>query len=441
MDAFAEKLSRVGAWCGQNKYLSAIKNAFQNFMPATIAGAIGILWTNVLVNSETGLGKFWEPVMALKFLNPIFDGIQYATISCIAIGITMLVASEIAEANGEKGAYPAILGLILFIIVTPTTQVLNDFVNAKGEVATFVGISSEYTSATGLFTGMIIAIFGMEIYGFFRRMDSIKVKMPDGVPQGVARSFEVLVPTIITCVIFGAIALICQQLTGAELNALIYNSVQKPLTTIIGNNIIAVMVLYLIIMLFWFVGIHGVNMVSGVRDPIFKPLLYANMMAFEQNREIPNAINLTMLEMFGQMTGSGVTMGLLIAIFIFGKREDNRAIANLSILPACFGINETVTFGLPLVLNPILGIPFVLTPSISIFIGWVLINIGFCPKIVLEVPWTTPPLLQGFLATGGDIRGAITQLIVLVLSVLIYSPFFIAYEKFQNNQDKAVIEN
>lgn len=435
MDTFAEKLSIIGAWCGQNKYLSAIKNAFQNFMPATIAGAIGILWTNVLVNSETGLGKLWEPIMALKVINPVFEAIQYATISCIAIGITMLITSEIAQANGEKGTYPAILGLILFIIVTPTTQILSDFVNSSGEVATFVGISSEYTSATGLFTGMIVAILGMEIYGIFRKLDALKVKMPDGVPQGVARSFEVLVPTIITCIVFGAIALLCQELTGAELNALIYNSIQKPLTTIIGNNIVAVMILYLIIMLFWFIGIHGVNMVSGVRDPIFKPLLYTNMLAFEQNKEIPNTINLTMLEMFGQLTGSGVTMGLLIAIFIFGKREDNRAIANLSILPACFGINETVTFGMPLVLNPILGIPFIITPSISILVGWLLITSGFCPKIVLEVPWTTPPLLQGFLATGGDIRGAITQLIVLILSVFIYAPFFVAYERFQNKQE------
>lgn len=436
MDAFADKLSRVGAWCGQNKYLSAIKNAFQNYMPATIAGAVGILWTNVLVNRETGLGQLWEPIMALEVLNPVFNAIQYATISCIAVGIAMLIAGEIAHSNGEKGVYPAILGLILFIIVTPTNIVLDGFVNSSGEVATFTGIASEYTSATGLFTGMIVAIVGMEVYGLFRKMDAIKVKMPEGVPQGVARSFEVLVPTILTCIVFGLIALVCQKLTGAELNALIYNSVQKPLTTIIGNNIIAVMILYIIIMLFWFIGIHGVNMVSGVRDPIFKPLLYANMIAFEQNKEIPNVINLTMLEMFGQLTGSGVTMGLLIAIFLFGKREDNRAIANLSILPACFGINETVTFGMPLVLNPILGIPFVLTPAISIFVGWLLITIGFCPRIVLEVPWTTPPLLQGFLATGGDIRGAITQFIVLVLSVIIYSPFFIAYERFQNKQDK-----
>lgn len=434
MDTFAEKLSIVGAWAGQNKYLSAIKNAFQNFMPATIAGAIGILWTSVLVNSETGLGKLWEPIMALEVLNPIFSAIQYATISCITVGITMLIAQEIAESNGENGAYPAVLGFILWLVVTPTTNVAEAFVNKSGEVASFTGIASSYTDATGLFTGIIVAIVGMEIYNLFRKMDAVKIKMPEQVPPGVARAFEVLVPTIITAIIVGGIGLICQLVTGAELNALIYNAIQKPLGSIIGDNIIAVMLLYILIMLFWFVGIHGPNMVSGVRDPIFKPLLYANMTAFQQHKEIPNVFNLTMLEMFGQVTGSGLTIGLIISIFIFGKREDNRAIATLSIVPGLFNINETITFGIPMVLNPILAVPFIFTPAICIFVGWILINIGFCPRIVLEVPWTTPPLLQGFLATGGNIMGALSQLIVLALSVILYAPFFMAYERYQNKQ-------
>ena len=121
MDAFADTLGRVGAAFGQNKYLNAIKNAFQNFMPATITGAIGVLWTNVLVNSSTGLGALWKPIMALEVLNPIFSAMQYATISCITIGVTMLLAQEIANANGETGAYPALLGFILWLMVTPTS--------------------------------------------------------------------------------------------------------------------------------------------------------------------------------------------------------------------------------------------------------------------------------------------------------------------------------
>ena len=462
MDAFADKLGRVGAWCGQNKYLNAIKNGFQNFMPATISGAVGVLWTNVLVNSSTGLGALWKPIMALEVLNPIFAAMQYATISCITIGVTMLVASEIAEANGETGAYPAVLGFILWMMVTPTSFAAKDlaasyidakgishgfslgqFINVTGEAAkhkitadsfSYSGIMSSYTGATGLFTGLIVAILGMELYNMFRKNDALKIKMPEQVPPGVARAFEVLIPTCLTAIVVGAVGLVCQLATGAELNALIYNVIQKPLQNIIGNNIVAVCIMYVIIMLFWCVGIHGNNMVSAVKEPIFRPLLYANTAAYTAHHEIPYVMNLTMIQMFAEFGGSGVTIGLVIAILIFSKREDNRTIAGISVVPGLFNINETMTFGVPLVLNPILDIPFILAPVVTVIIGYILVSSGFCPKIVLEVPWTMPPVLFGFVATGGKPMGAVAQLIVLAVSVLVYIPFLIAYEKFQAKQ-------
>ena len=128
MDAFADKLGRIGAWAGQNKYLGAIKNAFQNFMPATIAGAIGVLWTNVLITDAVvngapqGLGGLIPAVMVLEPINAVFNAIQFCTISCIAIGIVMLIAQEIAEANGETGAFPAVLGFMCWAMVTPTAH-------------------------------------------------------------------------------------------------------------------------------------------------------------------------------------------------------------------------------------------------------------------------------------------------------------------------------
>ena len=468
MDAFADKLGRVGAWCGQNKYLNAIKNGFQNFMPATISGAVGVLWTNVLVNSSTGLGAIWKPIMALEVLNPIFAAMQYATISCITIGVTMLVASEIAEANGETGAYPAVLGFILWMMVTPTTFAAKDlgasyidakgishgfslgqFINVTGEAAkhqitadsfSYSGIMSSYTGATGLFTGLIVAILGMELYNMFRKNDALKIKMPEQVPPGVARAFEVLIPTCLTAIVVGAVGLVCQLATGAELNALIYNVIQKPLQNIIGNNLVAVCIMYVIIMLFWCVGIHGNNMVAAVKEPIFRPLLYANTAAFTAGaaqKDIPYVMNLTMLSMFGEFGGSGVTIGLVIAILIFSKREDNRTIAGISIVPGLFNINETMTFGIPLVLNPILDIPFILAPVVTLVVGYLLVTSGFCPKIVLEVPWTMPPVFFGFICTGANPMGALSQLIVIALSVVIYTPFLIAYEKYQAKQSEA----
>jgi len=195
--------------------------------------------------------------------------------------------------------------------------------------------------------------------------------------------------------------------------------------------------MYIIISLFWCVGIHGNNMVGAIKEPIFRPLLYANTAAYvagAAQKNIPYVMNLTMLLMFAEFGGSGVTIGLVIAILVFSKREDNRTIAGISIVPALFNINETMTFGIPLVLNPILDIPFIIAPVVTMTVGYLLVSSGFCPKVVLEVPWTMPPVIMGFLATGGKPMGAISQLIVIAISIVIYTPFLIAYEKYQAKQ-------
>ena len=472
MDTFADRLGRIGAWFGQNKYLGAIKNAFQNFMPATIAGAVGVLWTNVLVNDTVvqgnaqGLGGIFKPIMVLAPINTVFAAISFCTISCISVGVVMLVAQEIGEANGETGAFPAVLGFIAWGVVTPTAHAVTTLASSltdsagnaiaigdvltKGGVAdlskvgTFTGFGADYLGATGLFTALIVGIVALEIYNAFRKMDSLKIKMPEQVPPGVSRAFEVLIPTFLTLVVVGLIGWLVQITSGQYVNDLIKTAIQQPLLNIIGDNIVAVMFMYVLISLFWLVGIHGNNMLSAVKEPIFRPMLYANTALFTEGKTIAltpeikahgyYTMNLTMMQMFAEWGGAGVTLSLIIAIFIFSKREDNRAIATLSIVPGLFNINETMTFGIPLVLNPILGIPFILAPVVCIFIGWLLINIHFCPYIVLEVPWTMPPILMGFLATGGSIMGAISQIIVIVVATLIYIPFLLIYERYQNKQ-------
>ena len=123
MDRMADILGRVGTWCGQNKYLSAIKNAFQSFMPLIIAGAVGVLWSNVLVNTDSGLGAIWKPIMVLEFLNPAFDAINFAAISCITVGITFGIAQEIGSRNlGQEkaGYFPGMLGVAAWLSITQT---------------------------------------------------------------------------------------------------------------------------------------------------------------------------------------------------------------------------------------------------------------------------------------------------------------------------------
>ena len=420
MDKMADVLGRAGAWCGQNKYLSAIKNAFQNFMPLTIAGAIGVLWCNVLVNESTGLGIFFKPIMALEFLNPAFQAVNFCTISCITVGITLGIAQEIGVWNmgAEKAGYiPGLVGLAAWLSVTNTSHMV------EGAKEAFTGIAGNELGATGLFTGMIIGVLSVELFCFFEKQDALKIKMPEQVPPGVARAFEVLVPATITLIITACIGSACYNLTGLYLNDVIKNGIQGPLGAV-GATIPGVMIIYLVIMLFWLVGIHGNNMLSAVKEALFTPLALENVEKFNKGEKPTNIINMYFLQMCGEFGGSGVTIGLVIAIMIFGKREDNKAIASLSLIPGLFEINETVTF----------GIPFVLTSIVLEIVGYVLTVIGFCPVACLTVPWTCPPLIFGFLATGANIMGAVTQAILIAISVVIYTPFLISYEKYQNKQ-------
>lgn len=446
MDKMADVLGRVGAWAGQNKYLGSIKDAFQNFMPLTIAGAIGVLWTNVLVNSSTGLGIFFKPIMALEFLNPAFAAIQFATISCITVGITFGISQEIGIRNmgaDRAGYIPGLVGIAAWLTVTQTTWTNYALISGAklvvgddGALTTFTGISSGATGATGLFTGMIIGVLATEIFCKLSTVEALKIKMPEQVPPGVARAFEVLIPAFLTLVCTSLLGLMSVNFTGKYMNGVI-QSLMAPIVAV-GASLPGVLVIYTLIMLFWLIGIHGNNMLSAVKETLFTPLILENVEMFKSGVKATDKrmhiFGMAWLQAMGEFGGSGVTIGLVIAILLFSKREDNRAIGVLSVVPGLFNINETVTFGIPLVLNPILGIPFVVAPLITIITGYILTIIGFCPRGVLVVPWTTPPVLFGFLLTGGSIFGAITQLILVVETVVIYLPFLKAYERFQNKE-------
>ena len=463
MNKLVDVLSWVALRCTQNKYLNAIKNTFQNYMPISLAGAIGMLWTNVLVNENTGLGSIFPLIMDLKFLNPIFEALNFATISCMSIVIVLLLSSEIAEANGDHDIYPVIVSFLSWLVVTPHTidglhinvllhtgggaivhTKLSDFVHIPHTVGvtlkdfTAQGIGSIYTSSTGLFTAMFVAIIATELYHLLRNCECLLIKLPEQVSTNQVLLFMNIIPTFLTLLIMSSISYLCILSTGYTINTNIYTLVQLPLQLLTGDNLIAVLVLYFIISLFWIVGFHGKNLMSPLIESFYRPLLYINMAAYNaglRGKEIPYILNPPMFQIFADIGGSGATLGLVLYILLFSKRHDNRLIANISLFPSLMNINETVIFGMPIVFNPLLDIPFILAPLVTLTVGYFLISIGFCPRIVMEVPWVMPPILLGFLVTGGSIYGALSHLIAICVSLLVYAPFIYVYERKQKKEE------
>ena len=441
MDKMADVLGRAGAWCGQNKYLSAIKNAFQNFMPLTIAGAIGVLWCNVLVNETTGLGMFFKPIMALDFLNPAFQAVNFCTISCITVGITLGIAQEIGIWNmgAEKAGYiPGLVGLAAWLSVTNTSHMV------EGAKDAFTGIAGNELGATGLFTGMIIGVLSVELFCFFEKQDALKIKMPEQVPPAVARTFKLLLPIVIITVSFSILNFFIKKFAPGGLHELVYTVIQTPLTQL-GQNVGSVLILTLISQSLWVMGIHGPNTIAAVRDTMFAEATNANLSYAAANgtawgAPYPVTFN-GLYDAFGAYGGSGATLGLIIAIFIFSKAKEQKSIAKLSFAPGLFNINEMVIFGLPIVLNPIYIIPFILTPLVNITIGYLATSVmRIIPPVAYGVPWTTPGPLAPFLGTGGNIMGLVIGLICLAVSVFTYAPFVIAASKAElKNEEEATL--
>ena len=433
MDKMADVLGRAGAWCGQNKYLSAIKNAFQNFMPLTIAGAIGVLWCNVLVNESTGLGMFFKPIMALDFLNPAFQAVNFCTISCITVGITLGIAQEIGIWNmgAEKAGYiPGLVGLAAWLSVTNTSHMV------EGAKDAFTGIAGNELGATGLFTGMIIGVLSVELFCFFEKQDALKIKMPDGVPPMIANTFTALIPAILVGLIFIVVATIFSFTPYGSFTQLVYTVIVTPLNSL-GGSVWSLVVLILVQMLLWFFGIHGSNVISGVITAVYLPMATANLEAYAAGKALPNILCNTFYDTFSGIGGAGGTLSLCIVILLFAKSKQNKTMGKLGIIPGLFTINEPVVFGYPLIMNPLMVIPFILTPVVQTLVAYFSMYIGLVPRFTgVQVPWCMPIILKPLLAGGW--QAAILQVVCIFIGCLIWYTFFKVSDKQRYEQEQSL---
>ena len=432
-EAATEKLLIIADKISNQKYMSAIKNAFSTLMPVIITGAFCTLVTNVICSTTTdGISLAKVSGFAwLEVLSPIFNAANYATLNFFTIGAVVLIGLELGKKNGINTFAPAVIALCSYVACCPTTI---DFTLESGDIVQVADVfGKNYTAARGLFLGMVIAMISVEFFSWFVKSGKLKISMPDSVSGNVATSFNVLFPAMITIILCSAVNFGVTQLTGMTLYDIIYTMLQKPLEAVM-QGLPGLLILMLVAQLFWVIGIHGNQIIKPVREPLLNAAIIANTDLVNSGNFVRgdlNIINMSFWDVYMSMGGSGVTIGLVVAIFLFSKREDYRGIAKLSLAPGIFNINETMTFGLPIMLNPIMAIPFIITPLITGAIAYFLTVIGFADVLVYAIPWTTPPILSAWLATGGSMTAVITQLLCIAVSILIYIPFVMAANKQQ----------
>ena len=303
-------------------------------------------------------------------------------------------------------------------------------------------VSSTYTSATGLFVGMVIGLLATFVYVKLIQSGKLTLKLPDSVPPNVSRSFAVLFPAVITILLISVIGFAFNSF-GMNIFQVI-NMIMAPIKAIV-TGLPGYLVCVFLMMLLWWFGIHGANVIGSVTTPFLTSVMAENLALYQAGTAVSASgvyftaeaqaagygiIASPFAAVFYCPTGSGITGGLIIAIMLFSKRDDFKAIAKLAIPCGIFNINEPIIFGIPMVMNPVLGIPFFLAPMVCVILAYFVTSIGLCPLMVIDAPWTTPCGILGFLASSGNIMGAVWQIVIILgASTLIYTPFVIACNK------------
>ena len=423
--AFMDKyITPYAAKMGAQRHLVAVRDAFVAMIPLTIIGSLATLINNAPIKA---LSNFLADNTFGQQIKSLNGDIWFGTLAIMALLLVIGVAYNLAKSYEDNGLQSAMIATSIFILLIP--QVAKIAIDGQPAVEGWGFIGVAYLGTGALFTAIIIGILSTEVFIRLGKLKQLVVKMPEGVPPAVSRSFAKLIPGMLTVVIFAVAGLLIRlAVDGQFLTDLINKYLGIPLSNITDTLPSAILIAFFIHGL-WFVGLHGANIALP-----FTGTMLTNLGA--QNAEmIQNGAPLDQLHVlagpffdaFVFMGGSGVIIGLLIAIAIAGKRR--RDMLALGLAPSIFNISEPVIFGLPIVLNPIFGIPFVIAPIVTTIISYLSISFGLVhPIIMATMPWTTPPILGGFMATG-HWSGAVLCIVNIAVSILIYLPFVAMAEK------------
>jgi len=288
-------------------------------------------------------------------------------------------------------------------------------------------VKTIYLGPNGIFLGMFTAIISVELFRFAIKRHWT-IKMPEGVPPEVSESFDALLPSGFVVLIFFLVRIMFSLTNFSTAYNFIYTMLQLPLKNV-GNSLPSVLLYIFLASILWCFGINGPSVTNSVWSPIFFVLQQDNLKAFQSGHALPHIYTEQFIESFSTYGGGGSILSLILVMLFLCKSKRIKSLAKLTIIPSIFGIGEPLIFGLPIVLNPVIAIPFVLVPIMNVFISGMAFTFHVIPYTNgVMLPWTTPPLISGWLSTGSWLA-PVLQLFEIVLGMIVYYPFIKMLDK------------
>lgn len=407
-----EKLVPPMAKIGTQRHLLAIRNGVVSTLSLILIGTFFMVFINL---PFPGWNEFIAPYSATIVL-PF-----RITMGLMAIYATFVMGSDLAKSYGLDSVTGGILSLGTFFMLQVPVNVLTPEEAPLGWVLPMSSLG-----ASGMFAGILSMIFAVEVYRFFKKRN-ITIKMPEQVPPAVARSFEALIP--------GAVILtttwLIRSVAGFDVNAALL-SLFEPLTNILGNNLLGVLLPMFLIHLLWSFGIHGMSIVGAVVRPMWLIMLDENAKALADGTAATKLPYIAP-EQFYQWTvtigGAGATIVVSVLFLFFCKSKFLKEVGRFSIIPGIFNINEPMIFGAPMMLNPYMFIPFNLVPLVLTIVSYFAVKLKMVNGFTVLPTWTLPAPIGGYLSAGNDWRVVVLIVINTLIAFIIYYPFVKAYDK------------
>lgn len=430
---FQAGFTKTAGKISANKLLLSLRDSFILVASTTMIAGFATMISSVFVDPIGGLifgkqglqlGRVISGSWDAWSKSGLFNGLTSAQglIGLIANGSLNLMALLLVAVFSyilSRKFYPknrehmisVLYAMGAFFICLPWTF---KYVDGKQTIDVANAISGKYLGTQGVFAALVISGLAVWIYNEILKRN-FTIRMPESVPPAVARSFESLIPGLITMLFFVAIAGLSNGLAHQSIPDLLLSILQKPALAVSGTAAFAFISQFTWSLLQWF-GIHP----TSIWGPIFG--LTWNINDTENMLHTAHHLYSTMFMNFSTIAAGTFALAPVLAIIIASRQASEKKISKIALMPAIFNISEPITFGLPIVLNPIYAIPFIIVQPLCFYIGVFFTKIGFIGTIMNNVPWTVPPVISGLLYSG-SISGAIVQAINLAVATLIWIPF------------------
>lgn len=399
MNGIIAKISSWGNAVSKNTILQAISSGIMSMFPIIIVGSFASLFSGIPIPA-------YQEFLTTSGVNVALSAVVNATTNMLGLFFTYGVARSYGENIGVKAPAAGVLALVVYVALMPT-------LTSEDGVTS---LAFDYLGTKGMILGIVIAFLATKLFHLIVSKN-IVIKMPTGTPDFVSNSFVSLIPAFAIALCAIVVRMIFALTPWGDAFSCFYALIQMPIQGLIGGNIASVVLISVIMCLLWCFGIHP-GFITSLIGPLFMMLDGANQAAYAAGEALPNIIGMN----FNYITTIAIAYPAVpIAILLVARSAQLRTVGKVALAPGFFGINEPIIFGLPIVLNPVAAIPFIVTPLVNVIGMYALQSLGIVAKCVGILPFNIPVVITGMLSGGISI--AIAEVVFLIIDILIWIPF------------------